>query len=90
MIITATFLTHNYGAVLQAFALQRYIMESTGEKEVYCLDYKPEYLISHLIHKRNGENLIKWIAHNAITLPYRKKDKMNLKVLLNNIFILFR
>lgn len=35
---------YNYGAVLQAFALKRYL-QTTGYKDVEIIDYRPSYLI---------------------------------------------
>lgn len=36
---------HNYGAVLQCYALQEYL-KSLGH-DVYVIDYRPEYIVSH-------------------------------------------
>ena len=73
MIFVATFLAHNYGAVLQAFALQKYLNKTSSGKEVFCLDYRPDYIASHLIHKRVNEGLIRWLAHNVVAFPSRLK-----------------
>ncbi len=67
---------HNYGAVLQAYALQNYLIKINKDGLVACIDYRPDYTIPHIIHNRENENLIKWIAHNAITLPSRIQRKL--------------
>lgn len=66
---------HNYGAVLQAYALQKYLKMIKKDGVVACVDYRPDYTIPHIIHRRSNENPIKWTAHNAIALPSRIKRK---------------
>ena len=48
-VITVTFhCANNYGAVLQAYALQKYINKNYNDDniECACLEYRPEYLLS--------------------------------------------
>ena len=66
---------HNYGAVFQAFALQYYLKSICNNGIVACIDYKPAFITYHLLHNRNGENVIKWCFHNLLVLPSRMKRK---------------
>lgn len=71
-IITVTFHSaHNYGAVLQAYALQQYIRKNYQQFETACLDYQPEYLKSQLIVRAPEENFFKSVAHNIVTFRSR-------------------
>ena len=79
-IITVTFhCAHNYGAVLQAFALQQYITNNFQQYETACLDYRPEYLKPKLISKNVNESILKSLAHNLITFKsrYLRKRSFN-------------
>lgn len=71
-IITVTFhCAHNYGAVLQAYALQKYIHDNYNLFETACLDYRPKYLESKLIVRTPKEGFFKSVAHNTITWKSR-------------------
>lgn len=65
---------HNYGAVLQCYALQEYL-KSLGH-EVYVIDYRPDYLVDfYKKYKREywfeGTNKLKAIIRESIRIPYR-------------------
>ena len=75
-IITVTFhCAHNYGAVLQAYALQKYIENNYEDYYTACLDYRPPYLKNHLIVRNKNEGVIKAIFHNVIAFNSRYKRK---------------
>lgn len=68
---------HNYGAVLQAYASQKFLI-SYGH-DVRVIDYRPDYLISsYKIYNRNA-SLCKWILQFPFLpkryLRYRRFDK---------------
>ncbi len=84
-IITVTFhAAHNYGAVLQAYALQRYIKNTVPDEDVFCLDYRPDFLVPKLIHRRDNENFVKWVLHNVIAYPSRKKRASGFNAFINS------
>lgn len=68
---------HNYGAVLQCYALQEYLT-SLGH-DVYVIDYRPQYLIlNYKPHKKEywqkssaGGYSIKSIVRECIRFPFR-------------------
>lgn len=65
---------HNYGAVLQCYALQEYL-KSLGH-DVYVIDYRPDYLVDfYKKYKREywfeGTNKLKAIIRESIRFPYR-------------------
>lgn len=68
---------HNYGAVLQCYALQEYL-KSIGH-EVYVIDYRPHYLTSyyqkykkdHWKDNSSGGYSVKSIIHELIRIPFR-------------------
>lgn len=64
-----TFFQTNYGAVLQAFALQKYLQEQP-ETEVEIIDFTtPAHLEDHKIfQKQKGTNLLSIIAYYLFTL----------------------
>lgn len=65
---------HNYGAVLQCYALQEYL-RSVGH-DVYVIDYRPDYLTNYYkIHKKEywtqGTNRFRAIIRECVRLPFR-------------------
>ena len=75
---------HNYGAVLQCFALQEYL-KKIGH-EVYVIDYRPDYLtkpyrpflITNFFSKNPLKLLLKFITEPILSLlRYRRFDKFN-------------
>lgn len=65
----------NYGAVLQAFALRRYITSIDLENEVYIIDYNPKYfqdkykqpsLLSIIKHSKIKNYLAAWKCYNDL------------------------
>lgn len=70
----------NYGAVMQAYALQKYL-ESIGH-EVYVIDYRPEYLTkpySLAGHEEKPEGIkaqVRWFVRKFILLPVRLRRKI--------------
>lgn len=56
---------HNYGAVLQAYALQTYLL-SHGH-DVYVIDYRPRYLTD--VYK--VFNYRRWVSKNPLKFAYR-------------------
>lgn len=59
----------NYGAVLQAFALQDYIL-SVGGLNVEIIDYVPPYRVKFARQKFHSKNPIKKLAGTLIELPH--------------------
>ena len=77
---------NNYGAVLQAYALQRFLKDRFGEDCVDVIDYqclgvKRQRLFSYYI---KGNNPIGWIVHFA---GARKRIKNIESFCYNNILI---
>lgn len=65
---------HNYGAMLQAYALQKKILEFS--KDVKFIDYRKKNIEnSYKIFKPIRKNLIKWLKENIDSLIYYRKKK---------------
>ena len=80
---------HNYGAVLQCYALQEYIT-SLGHK-VEIIDYQPKYLLKpYSIYKfnkiicKNPIQFIKNIIWEIIQFYYRRKRHSNFDSFIKN------
>ena len=71
-----TFFQTNYGAVLQAYALQKYLQEQSGT-EVEIIDFTtPEHLKGHKVFKRQSlKNPIAAIAYYFFTLIHYRQLK---------------
>ncbi len=68
---------YNYGASLQAFALQKYLVDQGHSVEI--IDYKPDYLSGHydlwkVNHHKWNRNFFTRIAYLSIKLPFRLMD----------------
>lgn len=88
---------HNYGAMLQAYALQKVLFK--GSNDVKFVDYRKRSIEnSYKIFKPIRKNIIKWVRDNINSLKYynlNKKrykafnkfmyDKLNLTERINNI-----
>ena len=61
---------HNYGAILQCFALQSYL-KSLGH-EVEIIDYRPWYLVR--VYRKNSLNL--WISRSLIRTLNKLKNEL--------------
>ena len=75
-VITVTFhCANNYGAVLQAYALQKYINKNYNDDNIEwaCLEYRPEYLLSKAWLESKKRFDIKNTVRNIITYHSRKK-----------------
>lgn len=83
-IITVTFhRAHNYGAVLQAYALQKFL-ENNFKFETFCLDYYPEYLKAKIFEIKKSENILLSILRNIITSYSRIKRKKKFDDFIEN------
>lgn len=56
---------HNYGAMLQCYALQEYL-KGQGD-EVYVIDYRPDYLV----HPYRKHKLVHWLSKNPLRMIKR-------------------
>lgn len=70
---------HNYGAVLQAVALQRYLTGQGVEAEV--IDYRPDYLLriqrfGYVGDARYGRPALLRLLYLAASFPYRLRRRM--------------
>ena len=75
-IITVTFhCAHNYGAVLQAYALQKYIEDNFQNCFTACLDYKPSFLKTKLITRNSNECIFISFFRNMVAFKSRYKRK---------------
>lgn len=80
---------HNYGAVLQAFALQEHL--SGLGHDVYIIDYRPKYLtdlykIFNLSKCTNVRNLIR----EFLTIPIRIKRTINFNMFVRRRLRLYK
>lgn len=75
-----TFFQTNYGAVLQAYALQHYLEQQDGV-EVEIVDFTtPEHLKAHKVfQKPEGRNPLKWLKYywRSLTLYNQLKKRVN-------------
>lgn len=86
---------HNYGAVLQCYALQEYL-RSLGHS-VCVIDYRPKYLteyykkhkLKHWIPSKNIKILVKSVIKECIRFPFRNKRYNAFQKFINNKLQLF-
>ena len=64
---------HNYGAVLQAFALNKYL-QSLGN-EAYVIDYRPPFLTGFPYSKNN---ILYWVSKSPIRTFNRTYTELSL------------
>ena len=74
-VCVVTFFKHNYGAFLQAYALQRVLMELGCDAEVLDYDYARDstFLGVSIYKARNPFRFLKGILYNAIRRPVRTR-----------------
>ena len=75
-----TFFQTNYGAVLQAYALQKYLQEQPNT-EVEIVDFTtPNHLLAHKVFKKqNTKNPVKLFAYYIFTLIHYRQLKRRIK-----------
>lgn len=82
-IITCHFV-HNYGAVLQAYALSHKIEQIAPGSDVKVIDYQPEYLaashrVFHVGAEKYRKNIVLKLMYIVRTFPFRFTSYKNFK-----------
>lgn len=72
---------HNYGAMLQAYALQKKIERCQKEIEIKFIDYRKKSIVNlYKVFIPLRKNIIKWVVENYNTLKYYDLKKLRYNV----------
>ncbi|WP_019230336.1 polysaccharide pyruvyl transferase family protein [Sedimentibacter sp. B4] len=81
VITLTTHSAHNHGAILQAYALQKFLKLNSCEAKI--LDYRPEYLIKPIINFDKNSNFTKQLIINIIAFRSRLSRKQKFESFTN-------